>query len=170
MNKQKKTVAPVNLQTVRPTIQDLPLEALLAVMEEIVSLIRQKKWDMKEEAKMNKSELFEHVADATGVAKEQVEKVINSTIGVIQETLAAGEQVLLVGFGSFSVTERAARMGRNPRTGEAIQIAANRVPHFKPGQTLRAAVALKVVDAPKATIAPVAVEATKSKKGGKKKK
>ena len=90
---------------------------------------------------MNKSDLTAHVAKAAGMTQEQAGKAINAIMATIQETLVAGEQVLLVGFGSFSVTERAAQMGRNPRTGEAIQIAANRVPHFKAGQTLKTAVA-----------------------------
>ena len=98
---------------------------------------------------MNKSDLIAGLADATGMAKDQAEKAINATIAAIQEALSSGGQVTLVGFGSFSVTERAARTGRNPRTGEAIQIAASRLPHFKPGQTLKDAVALKAVEAPK---------------------
>ncbi|MEO5351143.1 MAG: HU family DNA-binding protein [Magnetococcus sp. YQC-3] len=90
---------------------------------------------------MNKSELTAHVADATGMGKEQAEKAINAVVTAIQETLAAGGEVTLVGFGSFSVTERAAKTGRNPRTGEAIPIPASRVPHFKAGQTLKTVVA-----------------------------
>ena len=90
---------------------------------------------------MNKSDLTARVAKAAGMTQEQAEKAINAIVATVQETLAAGEHVTLVGFGSFSVAERAARMVRNPRTGEAIQMPASRAPHFKAGQTLKQAVA-----------------------------
>ncbi len=92
---------------------------------------------------MNKSDLTAHVAKAASMTQEQAGKSIDAIVATIQDTLAAGDQVTLVGFGSFAVVERAARTGRNPRTGEAIQIAATRMPHFKSGQTLKDAVALK---------------------------
>ncbi len=90
---------------------------------------------------MNKSDLTAHVAKAAGMTQAQAEKAINAIEATIQETLASGGDVTLLGFGSFSVAERAAKIGRNPRTGEPIQIAATRVPQFKPGQALKTAVA-----------------------------
>ncbi|MBF0584309.1 MAG: HU family DNA-binding protein [Magnetococcales bacterium] len=90
---------------------------------------------------MNKSELTAKVATTTGMTSSQAEQAINAIVATVQETLASGGQVTLVGFGSFSVSERAARIGRNPRTGETIQIPASRFPNFKPGQTLKKAVA-----------------------------
>ncbi|MBF0461890.1 MAG: HU family DNA-binding protein [Magnetococcales bacterium] len=89
---------------------------------------------------MNKPELTAHVAKTAGMTHEQATKAIDAIVGTIQDTLAAGNEVALIGFGSFSVTDKPARTGRNPRTGEAIQIAATRLPHFKPGQTLKTAV------------------------------
>ena len=91
---------------------------------------------------MHKPDLVAHVAKAAGMTHEQAGKAIDAMVTTIQSTLAAGEQVTLIGFGSFSVAERAARTGKNPRTGEPLQIAATRLPHFKPGQTLKDAVAL----------------------------
>ena len=90
---------------------------------------------------MNKSDLTAQVAKTTGMTHEQAGKAINAIMATIQETLVAGEQVTLVGFGSFSVSEKPARTGRNPRTGDAMQIPATRLPHFKAGQTLKNAVA-----------------------------
>ena len=119
---------------------------------------------------MNKADLTAHVAKAAGMTHEQAGKAIIAIMATIQETLVAGEQVTLVGFGSFSVAERAARTGRNPQTGETIQIAAGRVPHFKPGQTLRTAVALKAVEAQKAVVAAKTAAVPKPKIDEKKKK
>ncbi|MBF0585031.1 MAG: HU family DNA-binding protein [Magnetococcales bacterium] len=117
---------------------------------------------------MNKSELTAKVAETTGMTSAQAEQAINALVATVKETLASGGQVTLVGFGSFSVAERAARTGRNPRTGAAIQIAANRVPLFKAGQTLKAAVALKPV-VPEVVVAAKTAESSKPKKDGKKK-
>ncbi|MEO5351020.1 MAG: HU family DNA-binding protein [Magnetococcus sp. YQC-3] len=90
---------------------------------------------------MNKSELIAHVADATGMPKDQAERAVNAVVVAIQDTLVAGGEVTLIGFGSFLVTDRAAKTGRNPRTGEVIHIPPTRVPSFKAGQTLKKAVA-----------------------------
>ena len=86
---------------------------------------------------MNKGELVEEVSGEVGLSKRETQKTIDAIIGTIEDTLAAGEKVTLVGFGTFGVRERKARTGRNPRTGASIQIPAKRVPKFVPGKTLR---------------------------------
>ncbi|MEE4163665.1 MAG: HU family DNA-binding protein [Woeseiaceae bacterium] len=89
---------------------------------------------------MNKGELIEAVADAAGLSRADATKAVDATIDSITSTLASGGSVSLVGFGTFSVKARAARAGRNPRTGETIQIAASNVPGFKAGKALKDAV------------------------------
>ena len=89
---------------------------------------------------MNKSDLITRVADTTGLAKIDTGKAVDATFEAIGATLARGEEFTLVGFGSFSVTERAEREGRNPKTGEPIQIPASKAPKFKPGKVLKGAV------------------------------
>ncbi len=89
---------------------------------------------------MNKSELIGAVAQKAGLTKKDTEKAINSFIEVVQEALAGGDTVAILGFGTFLARERSAREGRNPRTGEPIQIPAARVPVFRPGRGLRDAV------------------------------
>ncbi len=89
---------------------------------------------------MNKSELVSKVAEKSGLTKKDTERAINSFIEVVQESLAQGEPVVILGFGTFSVRDRAAREGRNPRTGEPIQIPAGKMPVFKPGKGLKDAV------------------------------
>ena len=90
---------------------------------------------------MNKTELIAAVAEKAGLSKKDSEKAINAAFDAITETLAAGEKVQLVGFGTFDVKERAARIGRNPKTKEEIQIPASRVACFKVGKALKDAVA-----------------------------
>ncbi|HGJ5865796.1 HU family DNA-binding protein [Arsenophonus nasoniae] len=89
---------------------------------------------------MNKTELINQIADKTSLTKKDSEKVLNALIETVTETLKAGDEVQLVGFGSFQVKQRAAREGRNPKTGEALKIAASNVPSFKAGKTLKEAV------------------------------
>ena len=90
---------------------------------------------------MNKAELIATVAEVAGLSKKDSEKAVNATFDAITAALEAGEKVSLVGFGAFDVKERAARMGRNPRTKEEVEIAASRVPQFKAGKALKDAVA-----------------------------
>ena len=89
---------------------------------------------------MVKSDLAEKVAEI-GVTKKQAAEVVDCIIGAIKDALASGDKVSLIGFGTFSVKERAARQGRNPRIGDTIQIAAKNVPSFKAGKALKDAVA-----------------------------
>ena len=89
---------------------------------------------------MNKSDLIAAVAAKTGETKKSAEASINAVVDVIAETLAKGDKIQLVGFGSFEVRSRAARKGRNPQTGEEIKIAAATVPAFKAGKALKDAV------------------------------
>ncbi len=86
---------------------------------------------------MNKSELIEAVADAADVSKAAAAKAVDAMTDTITRTLKTGKQVTIVGFGTFLIRERRARMGRNPRTGETIQISASRAPAFKPGKALK---------------------------------
>ena len=89
---------------------------------------------------MNKAELVGAVADRTGLSKKDSDKALTAAFEVITSTLQAGEKVQLVGFGVFDIKERAARIGRNPRTKEPIDIPATRAPIFKPGKILKDAV------------------------------
>jgi len=89
---------------------------------------------------MNKGELIEAVAGSSGLSRSEATKAVDATLDAITKTLAHGGSVSLVGFGTFSVKARAARMGRNPRTGEAIHISASNVPGFKAGKGLKDAV------------------------------
>ncbi|MCR4397571.1 MAG: HU family DNA-binding protein [Firmicutes bacterium] len=86
---------------------------------------------------MNKAELVSAVAERTGMTKKDTEKVVNSVIDVIEEALSRDDKVSLVGFGTFEVRQRAARKGRNPKTGEEIDIAATKVPTFRAGKALK---------------------------------
>ena len=90
---------------------------------------------------MNKTELIAEVAKKTGLSKKDAEKALNATVDAIAETLTAGDKVQLVGFGSFETKKREARMGRNPKTKEPIQIPASKVPVFKAGKALKDQVA-----------------------------
>ena len=89
---------------------------------------------------MNKTELVSSVAEIAGVGKKDTEQVLNAFFSTVQETLKQNDKVQIPGFGSFEVRERAARQGRNPHTGEAIEIAAAKVPAFKPGKALKDAI------------------------------
>lgn len=89
---------------------------------------------------MNKTELISTVAEAAGMSKKDTEQVLNTFFDTVQNTLKQNDKVQIPGFGSFEVRERAARTGRNPHTGETIEIAAAKVPAFKPGKGLKDAV------------------------------
>ncbi|MFT0803235.1 HU family DNA-binding protein [Bacillus swezeyi] len=86
---------------------------------------------------MNKKELIGAVAEATGLTKKDVELVVDSTFDVITSALKDGEKVKIHGFGNFEVRERAARKGRNPQSGEEIEIPATKAPAFKAAKTLK---------------------------------
>ena len=86
---------------------------------------------------MNKTELIAAVADKAALSKKDSEKAVNATIEAIASALKDGDKVQLVGFGTFEVRARGARTGKNPRTGEAIKIAASKVPAFKAGKALK---------------------------------
>lgn len=86
---------------------------------------------------MNKSDLIAKVADASELSKKDATKAVEAVFEAITEALQSGDKVQLVGFGNFEVRERSARKGRNPQTGEEIEIAASKVPSFKPGKALR---------------------------------
>lgn len=86
---------------------------------------------------MNKTELIDYVAVNADIPKAVATRVLESTISVIKQTLKSGGSVSLVGFGTFAVGKRAARVGRNPRTGESIKIKAAKVPKFRPGKALK---------------------------------
>lgn len=86
---------------------------------------------------MNKSELTDAIADEADISRASAARALDAALNAIQGSLQDGEPVALVGFGTFSVRERAARTGRNPRTGEEIAIAAAKLPAFKPGKALK---------------------------------
>lgn len=88
---------------------------------------------------MNKTELVEHIAGKSDISKAAASRALASIIDAVKKTLKKGDTVTLVGFGTFSVSKRAARTGRNPRTGAALKIKAAKVPRFKPGKGLKEA-------------------------------
>lgn len=89
---------------------------------------------------MNKKELVDAVAGKTDSSKASTERALSALIDVISDTLSKGDSLTLPGFGTFEVRERAARNGRNPQTGEELKIGASRIPAFKAGAALKAAV------------------------------
>lgn len=89
---------------------------------------------------MNKTELIEHIAKNADLSKAAATRALEATMGAITTTLRKGGAVSLVGFGTFAVGKRAARTGRNPRTGAAVKIKASKVPKFKAGKGLKDAV------------------------------
>lgn len=86
---------------------------------------------------MNKSDLVDAVAADTGLTKADAAKAVDAVFDAVTGALQKGDEVRLVGFGTFAVSERAARTGKNPRTGEEITIAASKQPKFKPGKALK---------------------------------
>ncbi|WP_270237047.1 HU family DNA-binding protein [Lactobacillus delbrueckii] len=89
---------------------------------------------------MNKTELVSVVSEKTEFSKKESAQIVDALFASIEEALAKGEKVQLIGFGTFEVRERAARKGRNPQTGAEIEIPASKVPSFKPGKALKDAV------------------------------
>ncbi|MFF0825986.1 HU family DNA-binding protein [Brevibacillus porteri] len=86
---------------------------------------------------MNKTELVTRVAETTELTKKDATKAVDAILDAIADALKEGDKVSLIGFGNFEVRERAARKGRNPQTGEEIEIAASKMPAFKPGKELK---------------------------------
>jgi integration host factor subunit beta len=86
---------------------------------------------------MTKAELVEEVSEKTGLPKKQAEIVVNTVFESIVDTLKTGEKIELRGFGSFRIRQRDSRTGRNPKTGDKVDVPAKRIPYFKPGKELR---------------------------------
>lgn len=95
---------------------------------------------LEEDISMNKTELITAVAENAELSKKDAEKALKAFVEVVTEELKKGEKIQLVGFGTFEVSERAAREGRNPQTGKTMSIAACKVPKFKVGKALKDAV------------------------------
>ena len=89
---------------------------------------------------MNKNDLITAVSDSASITKAQAAETVDAVFSTISNELSSGGEVRLVGFGTFVVTNRAATTGRNPRTGEAIQIPASKQPKFRPGKSLKSSV------------------------------
>ncbi len=89
---------------------------------------------------MQKSDLIEKIADDAGISKAAADRALNSILSNITKSLKSGDRISLVGFGTFSISKRAARIGRNPQTGAEIKIKATKVPKFKAGKSLKEAV------------------------------
>ncbi len=89
---------------------------------------------------MNKTELIQAVAESSSLTKADATKAVDSVLDAITSSLQSGSEVRLAGFGTFAISQRKATTGRNPRTGEPIQIAAANLPKFRPGKGLREAV------------------------------
>jgi DNA-binding protein HU-beta len=89
---------------------------------------------------VNKAELIEHIAQQAEISKLAAERALDALVGAVKSSLRKGQMVTLVGFGTFHAGKRAARIGRNPRTGAEIRIAAARVPKFRAGKALKDAV------------------------------
>ena len=90
---------------------------------------------------MNKTELIAAVAEKTDLSKKDADAAVSAVLGAITDALKAGDKIQLVGFGTFEVRNRAAKQGRNPRTGETMTVPASKVPAFKANKTLKDAVA-----------------------------
>ena len=90
---------------------------------------------------MNKTELIAAVAEKTDLSKKDADAAVSAVLGAITDALKAGDKIQLVGFGTFEVRNRAAKQGRNPRTGESMTVPASKVPAFKAGKALKDAVA-----------------------------
>jgi len=86
---------------------------------------------------MNRAELVNEVAERTGSKKAEVSRIVNAVFEVMRDAFRAGERVTIVGFGSFRIVDRAARTGRDPKTGKPIEIPARKVVRFKPGKNLK---------------------------------
>ena len=112
---------------------------------------------------MNKTELIEQIASTAKMTKADAGRALNATIEAIVAAVAKGDAVSLIGFGSFKTTARAARDGKNPRTGEKIKIAAATVPRFSAGASFKAA-----VNAPKPKVKAAKAEKAKHKAAKKK--
>ncbi len=93
-----------------------------------------------EEAEVTKSELIDQVADRASLSKQEAGRAVDAVLATVEDALRRGSDVAVSGFGKFHVSERGARAGVNPRTGERIEIAASRVPRFTAGSGLKAAV------------------------------
>lgn len=89
---------------------------------------------------MNKQELIQAISDKSGLTQKDAKTALDATLAVISDTLASGDEVVLVGFGSFQTKHQKARIGRNPKTGEKLTIPAKKVPAFKAGKGLKEAV------------------------------
>ena len=89
---------------------------------------------------MNKTELIAAVAEKTDLSKKDADAAVSAVLGAITDALKAGDKIQLVGFGTFEVRNRAAKQGRNPRTGETMTVPASKVPAFKAGKALKDAV------------------------------
>ena len=111
---------------------------------------------------MNKAELTDKVREATGLSRTQAESVVDETLGAVVATIKAGERVSLFGFGTFTPSARAARIGRNPRTGEAVKIPATRGVRFAPASAFKAA-----LNPPKPAAKKAGKAAAPAKKAGK---
>lgn len=86
---------------------------------------------------MNKAELVAAIANKTHQSKTQIEEYLDATLNIIQKTVSKGEEVKIVGFGSFCRTERKAKTGRNPKTGQTVKVPITQVPRFKPGKEFK---------------------------------
>ena len=107
----------------------------LLFMSQKMDKKRDKYLNLKGNKIMNKLELIGEVASKSEISKKDVEKVINAFTNVVADTLVDGDKVAITGFGTFEVVERAARTGRNPKTGESIEIGASKSPKFKAGKS-----------------------------------
>jgi DNA-binding protein HU-beta len=89
---------------------------------------------------VNKADVIEHIAQQAEISKLAAERVVDALVGAVKSSLRKGQPVTIVGFGTFYAGERAARTGRNPRTGESVRISAARVPRFRAGKALKDAI------------------------------
>ena len=114
-----------------------PLPSLSQMSRGVISRDNQINLSINEGLLVNKTELIEHIAKHADISKAAATRALEATIGAVKSTLKKGGSVSLVGFGTFAVGKRAARTGRNPRTGDAIKIKAAKVPKFRPGKALK---------------------------------
>jgi DNA-binding protein HU-beta len=129
-------VAAKAADTVSPS-RHPPLAAMRGNGRQIFAETNRPKPFPDEGPEVNKTELIEHIAKHADISKAAATRALESMIGAVKTTLKKGGSVSLVGFGTFAVGKRAARSGRNPRTGAAIKIKAAKVPKFRPGKALK---------------------------------
>jgi DNA-binding protein HU-beta len=130
------SVVPPVMQVAEPAVAAAPTSAVAMIRAQVPALASEPQRTVSEES-MNKADLVDRIAGACNISKAQATTAIDTTVDSVADALRKGDRVALIGFGTFSVSQRTARNGRNPQTGAAIKIAARKVAKFTPGNELK---------------------------------